>query len=816
MNELGAILFGLLALGGVSLLALVFPILSFVRASRARRLAEQANDRVGSLSRAVNELMREVDHLRADVARLQAPGAADTATANEPDATAAQAADAPGVTPAANAPAPSAVPGDAEPAADAATPAADAVAGPEPTTTSAPHDAPPPPVPPRPIETGPWTPPGAHHAPTFEQRIGQRWLLYLGVAAVVLGASYLLKYAFDNEWITPAMRVFLGVLGGAVLVAAGDRVARRDVPLFGHGLVGAGLAIVYVSLYAALHLYDLLDPATTSLGMMATTAVGAWMATRHGSQVLAIIAAVGAYATPYLIASDTRSPVPLFSYLCVLAAGTWWLVRIHEWPMLAIVSFIATALTTSGWMVARYRDAHYLIVEAFFAVLAAIFVAIAVDLHRRATETAARATSAGALCALGAFLLGVVGPIGFHLASLAVLAPHTQALLIYFITITLAGLLLAGDGDRPWIRVAAWVSVMPPFMGWLVAHPQARGALVTVLAIYGLHLIAELRSLWHDRARLRVPDGLLLHLNALSLLLGLLVVTDSPDPGVMASVALGLAAWHAVLALAVRGRHDFAPWHYVALVAAFVAAAIALRYDGPMIAMGWAVEGALLVWLGLRQALPWMRWGGWVLFLVALASAVTAYGSGPAADMTPFANMHAAAMFVITGLLFWLASRYHAGSEPPARGTAPAVTACIITACVLLLATSTEEVNGIFGARAWAAQVEQGPMAAGTVDFARLATISVLWATYALGLVLVGVMKRYRPIRYLAIAIFAVTILKVVFVDLAALDTLYRILSVMGLGVLLLGASYLYQRFLADDEGDGPGQGPPTGSTRPD
>ena len=339
-------------------------------------------------------------------------------------------------------------------------------------------------------------------------------------------------------------------------------------------------------------------------------------------------------------------------------------------------------------------------------------------------------------------------------------------------------------------------------MGWLSTHSQARGALVTLLAIYGLHLIAELRSLWHDRTRLRLPDGALLHANALALLVGLLTIADAPSPTAMASLAMGLAAWHVVLALMVRPRHDFATWHYVALAAAFVATAIALRFDGPVIAIGWAIEGALLVWLGLRQRLAWMRWGGWALFVVSVADAIEAYGSGPSADMTPFANVHAVTFVLISGLLLWLASRYRAARDAFARAPAQTVAACILVACVLVFATLTEEVNGLFGARAWAAQVTEGAMAAGSVDFARLATISVLWAAYALALVLIGVLKRYRPIRYLAIAIFAATILKVLFVDLAALDTLYRILSVMGLGVLLLGASYLYQRFLrdADDE----------------
>ena len=69
----------------------------------------------------------------------------------------------------------------------------------------------------------------------------------------------------------------------------------------------------------------------------------------------------------------------------------------------------------------------------------------------------------------------------------------------------------------------------------------------------------------------------------------------------------------------------------------------------------------------------------------------------------------------------------------------------------------------------------------------------------ALGLLLTGVgfLRHYPPIRYLAIAVFGVTVLKVFTVDLSQLDQIYRVLSTLGLGVLLVGASYLYRRYRA-------------------
>ena len=74
-------------------------------------------------------------------------------------------------------------------------------------------------------------------------------------------------------------------------------------------------------------------------------------------------------------------------------------------------------------------------------------------------------------------------------------------------------------------------------------------------------------------------------------------------------------------------------------------------------------------------------------------------------------------------------------------------------------------------------------------------TISALWATYSIVLVLVGIVKRFRPIRLMAIVVFGLTIAKVFLVDLREMDRVYRIVASLGLGVILLGVSLIYQKY---------------------
>jgi uncharacterized membrane protein len=70
--------------------------------------------------------------------------------------------------------------------------------------------------------------------------------------------------------------------------------------------------------------------------------------------------------------------------------------------------------------------------------------------------------------------------------------------------------------------------------------------------------------------------------------------------------------------------------------------------------------------------------------------------------------------------------------------------------------------------------------------------ISVFWSIYALGCIVLGFAIRLAGLRYFGLALFAITAAKVVFIDLSTIETGYRVLSFLGLGLLLLGTSVLY------------------------
>jgi uncharacterized membrane protein len=78
--------------------------------------------------------------------------------------------------------------------------------------------------------------------------------------------------------------------------------------------------------------------------------------------------------------------------------------------------------------------------------------------------------------------------------------------------------------------------------------------------------------------------------------------------------------------------------------------------------------------------------------------------------------------------------------------------------------------------------------------WAGLMALSLTWGLYAIALLAVGFWRRVRPLRLVALGLFGVTGLKLVLVDMAGVEELYRIVSFLAIGVLMVGASYLYHR----------------------
>jgi uncharacterized membrane protein len=183
----------------------------------------------------------------------------------------------------------------------------------------------------------------------LESEIGGHWLNRIGIVAVLIGVSYFLKYAFDNEWIGPAGRVVIGLVAGMSVVFWSEHMRRSGYAIFSYSLKAIGIGVLYLSLWASSQLYDLIPNALAFFSMAAVTAATVALALWQDAQIIAAFAALGAFITPVALSTGVNNAAGLFSYLFILDVGALTLIRYRPWSRLLIGSYVGTLILYSLW-----------------------------------------------------------------------------------------------------------------------------------------------------------------------------------------------------------------------------------------------------------------------------------------------------------------------------------------------------------------------------------------------------------------------------------------------------------------------------------
>jgi uncharacterized membrane protein len=209
--------------------------------------------------------------------------------------------------------------------------------------------------------------------PDLETRIGSHWLNRIGIAALLIGISYFLKFAFDNNWIGPAGRVTIGLLAGIAMVAWSERFRAKGYQAFSYSLKAVGIGAMYLSVWAAFQVYSLIPGGVAFVMMLAVTAATATMAWAQDAQILAAFALTGGFSTPLLLSTGQNREVALFAYVAILDLATLALVRFKPWGRLLVMSYAGTLLLYVGWYSTFYNRSQLNLTLAFATLFFAIF-----------------------------------------------------------------------------------------------------------------------------------------------------------------------------------------------------------------------------------------------------------------------------------------------------------------------------------------------------------------------------------------------------------------------------------------------------------
>jgi len=239
-------------------------------------------------------------------------------------------------------------------------------------------------------------------------------------------------------------------------------------------------------------------------------------------------------------------------------------------------------------------------------------------------------------------------------------------------------------------------------------------------------------------------------------------------------------------------------------------AAVPIQLSSIWITIAWAAEAMVLIWTGLTLKSKNIRAFAYIVFILILIrlfafdldSGVAIGGS------VAFFNQRFMTFLFAIAMMFgatWLLASSREELEEGER-TMPAIMG--VVANLLGVFALSVEVSRIFDKKVYElSQASQQPSifepTSGDDTWRQIDSVrnqqnlalSVIWGLYSGLLMLVGFAKRIRSIRILGIIGLMIVILKVFLYDMQALSDLYRIISFIALGVILLVISFLYYRF---------------------
>ncbi|MES1163215.1 MAG: DUF2339 domain-containing protein, partial [Rhizobacter sp.] len=202
--------------------------------------------------------------------------------------------------------------------------------------------------------------------------LGGNTIVKAGVGILFIGLAFLAKYASEHVSVPVEWRLSGIALVAVVLLALGWRLRERR-PGYAQVLQGGAVAVLYLTLFVAFRFYGVLAVGPVFGLMVAVAALAAALAVLQDARSLAVIGALGGFATPLLVSSGSGNYVALFSYYLVLDLGIAAVAWHKTWRSLNLIGFIATFLVATAWGVLDYRADHYANSQAFLIAFFVLF-----------------------------------------------------------------------------------------------------------------------------------------------------------------------------------------------------------------------------------------------------------------------------------------------------------------------------------------------------------------------------------------------------------------------------------------------------------
>lgn len=541
---------------------------------------------------------------------------------------------------------------------------------------------------------------------SLEENIGGKLFARIGMVALVLGISFFLKYAFDNNWVGPAGRVMIGVVAGVILMILGWKFIRK-YPVYGQLLSGGGLAVLYLSVFAAFNFYSLIDQLPAFLIMMLITTGGIIISIIYDAPSLIIASVIGGFSTPFLLSNGTNNEFGLFSYVLILDLAVLTVSFFRKWHWLNLVGFLGTFFVFSSWA-GTYYASDELGMTMFFLTLFFLVYSIsplAYNLVKREKSSQAEQ------------MLTVLSGSAYFLSSYGMLNQDYHSLMGFF---------------------------------------------TAILAAYYFF--------WAQLVRVATPE-------------------------------------------------DENLWNFmIVLVIGFLSLAVPIQFEGKIITSVWIMEAVVLAFLGVKgRSVVAKSFSAIVFSLIFIR--VIFIDTHASNDIVFFNGLMLTCLLAVIAayLIAWLLRNSEEAEQGNFFVTKQIVTLFLIAANFLTIYAVSREINYYYEQEINAVRSKEtlslkqprlssGPAygsfyqddssgAVNKLENKNSVTLSLFWLVYGIIMLIYGFSFRSKGWRMGGLALFSLAILKLFFYDLWSLGTLYRIISSMSLGVVLLTISFTYQKY---------------------
>lgn len=253
--------------------------------------------------------------------------------------------------------------------------------------------------------------------------LGGNTVVRMGVLVLFVGLAFLAKYAVEHALLPPELRLAGIGAAGIALFAAGFVLRRRSPDKLPYALTlqGAGVAVLYLAVFAAFRLYEFLPAGAAFAALALICAFAAVIAVAQNAITMALVGFAGGFAAPILVSTGQGNHVGLFSYYLLLGAGIAGLSWFKPWRALNLLGFFATFAVATLWGVLRYRPDRFQTTEPFLIAFFLLYLATSLIYAMRHSLPARRAVDATLIFGtpLVAFLLqaALVRPYEYAAAS---------------------------------------------------------------------------------------------------------------------------------------------------------------------------------------------------------------------------------------------------------------------------------------------------------------------------------------------------------------------------------------------------------------